>query len=164
MKSDNGNSARVNSGTVTPRPAKEKPPSRLESRTAAYQYHHKKNIPTQTLKNKAPPAISWTATGGRLMAKRLPKTDKTGRSKSGDKFARLFLVTLRSPAWRALSPYAQRLYPWLLLEWGGPRANNNGRISFSVRQAADVLGSHTETARKAFLDLQAKGFLVVKRT
>ncbi len=97
------------------------------------------------------------------MGKRRQKTDKTGRSKSGDKFAKLFLVTLRSPAWQALSPYAQRLYPWLQLEWNGPRENNNGSISLSVRQAADLLGSHTETARRAFLDLQAKGFLVVTR-
>ena len=97
------------------------------------------------------------------MGKRRAKHDKTGRTKSGDKFARLFLVTLQSQAWRALSPYAQRLYPWLLLEWKGPRANNNGHISLPVRQAAKLLCSHTETARRAFLDLQAKGFLVVTR-
>ena len=65
------------------------------------------------------------------MGKRGQKTDKTGRSKSGDKFARLFLGTMQSPAWRALSPYAQRLYPWLLLEWNGARKKNNGLISLS---------------------------------
>ena len=97
------------------------------------------------------------------MGKRGLKADKTGRTKSGDKFARVFLKTMQSPAWRALSPHAQRLYPWLLLEWTGSKENNNGRISLSVRQAADLLGSHTETARRAFLDLQAKGFLVVTR-
>ena len=97
------------------------------------------------------------------MVKRFAKTDKTGRTQSGDKFAKLFLVTMQSPAWQALSPYAQRLYPWLLLEWNGPRANNNGRISFSTRQAAAALGCNRETARKAFLNLQAKGFLVVTR-
>ena len=91
------------------------------------------------------------------------RADKTGRSKTGDKFARLFLATMQCPAWRALSPYAQRLYPWLLLEWTGGRENNNGKISLSVRQAADLLGSHNETARRAFIDLQAKGFLVVTR-
>jgi len=91
------------------------------------------------------------------------KADKTGRTKSGDKFARLFLATMQCPAWHALSPYAQRLYPWLLLEWTGGRENNNGKISLSVRQAADLLGSHNETARRAFIGLQAKGFLVVTR-
>lgn len=97
------------------------------------------------------------------MAKRFAKTDKTGRTQSGDKFAKVFLVTMQSPAWRALTPYAQRLHPWLLLEWGGPNANNNGRIAYTVKQAAEALGCNTETARKAFLDLQAKGFLVVTR-
>ena len=97
------------------------------------------------------------------MSRRGQKTDKTGRTRSGDKFARLFLKTLQCPAWRALSPYAQCLYPWMLLEWDGPRSNNNGQIGLSVRQAAPALACNTETARRAFLDLQAKGFLVVTR-
>ena len=89
--------------------------------------------------------------------------DKTGRTQSGDKFVKLFLATMQCPAWRALTPYAQRLYPWLLLEWKGPRKNNNGHISLSGQQAADSLGCHRESARRAFHDLQAKGFLVVTR-
>jgi hypothetical protein len=97
------------------------------------------------------------------MGKRGPKTDKTGRTKSGDKFAKVFLATMQSPAWHALSPYAQRLHPWLLLEWNGSHTNNNGRISFSTRQAATALACNRETARRAFIDLQAKGFLVVTR-
>jgi len=97
------------------------------------------------------------------MGKRRQKTDKTGRSKSGDKFAKLFLATMQCSAWTALSPYAQRLYPWLLLEWDGPRANNNRHIAYSTRQAAAALGCNTVTARRAFVDLQAKGFLVVTR-
>ena len=97
------------------------------------------------------------------MVQRGPKTDKTGRSVSGDKFAKLFLKTMQCPAWRALSPYAQCLYPWLVLEWKGPNANNNGSISLPVREAAKKMGCNRETARKAFLDLQAKGFLVVTR-
>ena len=101
--------------------------------------------------------------GVAAMGKRRQKTDKTGRSKSGDKFVKVFLCTMQSPAWQALSPYAQRLYPWLLLEFNGPHHNNNGRISYSVRQAARALGCNTETARRAFLNLQAKGFLVVTR-
>ncbi len=97
------------------------------------------------------------------MGRRGQKHDKTGRSKSGDKFVKLFLCTMQSPAWRALSAYAQRLYPWLLLEWDGPGENNNGRISLSGEQASKALGCHTETARLALIDLQAKGFLVVTR-
>ena len=91
------------------------------------------------------------------------KQDKRGRSLKGDKFARMFLRTMQTSAWQALSPYAQRLYPWLQLEWSGPHENNNGHICFSVRQAAKALGCNPETARRAFMDLQRKGFLVVTR-
>lgn len=46
------------------------------------------------------------------------------------------------------------------LEWHGPEANNNGKISFSVRQAAHVLNVSVNTASRAFHELQAKGFIV----
>lgn len=67
----------------------------------------------------------------------------------------------RTPAWRALSSVAQILYLILKLEWKGPRANNNGRIALSVRQAADRLGISPDTASRAFHDLQAKGFIAI---
>ncbi|MCF3974000.1 helix-turn-helix domain-containing protein [Paracoccus salsus] len=78
-------------------------------------------------------------------------------------FAAMIRNTMSTPAWRALSPSAQALYPWLKLEWRGPKANNNGRIVLSVRQAAGLMGCGINTAARAFHDLQAKGFLVVKR-
>ena len=78
-------------------------------------------------------------------------------------FAKMIRNTMNTEAWRALSPCAQALYPWLKLEWRGPTANNNGRIALSVRQAAEKMGVSINTAAKAFHDLQAKGFLVVKR-
>lgn len=68
---------------------------------------------------------------------------------------------METPAWRALSPTAQALYVWFKLEWKGPRANNNGKIRFSVRQAANALGVARDTAARAIHDLQAKGFLVM---
>jgi DNA-binding transcriptional MocR family regulator len=68
---------------------------------------------------------------------------------------------MQEPAWRALPPVAQALYPWLKLEWDGPRANNNGKIRFSVRQAADALGVSRDTAARGFHELQAKGFIVM---
>lgn len=97
------------------------------------------------------------------MPRRGRRHNSQGRSVGGDKFARLFKRTMQTPAWRALTPYAQRLYPWLQLEWNGSSENNNGSIRFSVRQAADALDCNSETARKAFADLQRKGFIVVTR-
>lgn len=89
-----------------------------------------------------------------------------GRDKNnerrGEHFARLTRALMETKAWRALSPTAQALYPWLLLEWRGKDANNNGKICLSVRQAAAKMGVSKETASRAFHDLQAKGFIVVR--
>jgi DNA-binding transcriptional MocR family regulator len=67
---------------------------------------------------------------------------------------------METDAWRALPSSAQALYPWLKLEWHGPKANNNGRISLSVRQAAQKLGVNPKTVTRAFHALQTKGFIV----
>ncbi len=81
--------------------------------------------------------------------------------KRAEHFAAMVRETMETPAWRALPPVAQALYPWLKLEWRGPKMNNNGRIQLSVRQASERLGVGINTAARAFHDLQAKGFLVV---
>ncbi len=75
-------------------------------------------------------------------------------------FAPLIRRTMEMPAWRALSPAAQALYPWLKLEWHGRDNNNNGQIRLSVRQAAVRIGIGRDRAAKAFHELQAKGFIV----
>ena len=76
-------------------------------------------------------------------------------------FTKMIRPMMLTDAWKALSPTAQALYPWIKFEWKGEKANNNGKISLSVRQAADCLGVTKDTAARAFQDLQAKGFLVV---
>lgn len=81
----------------------------------------------------------------------------------GDHFTKMFRTVMESNAWSALSIHAQALYPWLKLEWKGPKANNNGRIGLSVRQAQERLGCSKDTAAKALRDLQAKGFIQVTR-
>ena len=83
------------------------------------------------------------------------------QQKNNGKFTVMSLYNMQDPAWRALSPKSQALYPWLKLEWKGPKANNNGKISLSVRQAAECMGVSNDTAAKAFHDLQAKGFIVL---
>lgn len=89
-----------------------------------------------------------------------------GRDRDNERrehFAKLTRQLLSTPAWRALSPAAQALYPWLKLEWRGPSANNNGQICLSVRQAAEAMGVNAKTAARAFHDLQRKGFIAVSR-
>lgn len=88
-----------------------------------------------------------------------------GRDKRNERatghYTQMFRSTMQTPAWRALSTTAQALYPWLKLEWGGPNANNNGKVSLSVREAANRLSVFPDTAARAFHDLQAKGFIVM---
>src|SRR6056297_2708767 len=85
-----------------------------------------------------------------------------GRDKRNEQnhehFTKLVRQNMMTPAWRALSVHAQALYPWLKLEWKVPRANNNGKIAMSVRQAARLLGCSKETAGRALRDLQQKGW------
>ena len=81
--------------------------------------------------------------------------------KGTDHLGEVFRSTMQSDAWRALSTTAQALYPWLKLEWRGPKNNNNGKIRLSTRQAADRLGVNQKTAARAFHELQAKGFISV---
>lgn len=78
-------------------------------------------------------------------------------------YTKMVRTMMQTPAWRALSPVAQALYPWIKLEWKGSSANNNGKIKLSVRQAAQKLGVSRNTASDGFRELQAKGFLVVTK-
>lgn len=86
--------------------------------------------------------------------------DKRNEARA-EHFTKLVRNTMETEAWRALSPTAQALYPWIKLEWRGSQSNNNGKIKLSVRQAAERLGIGINTASRAFHDLQAKGFIVV---
>ena len=92
----------------------------------------------------------------------MAKPNRTGRGERTAHFAKLIRSEMELPAWRALSTTAQALYPWLRLEWHGPDFNNNGRISLSVRQAAERLGVGQDRAARAFHELQAKGWIVVR--
>ena len=87
--------------------------------------------------------------------------NKTGRNKRNEKYTGLYLSTVNTEAWRAMSPKAHSVYFILKLEWSGPKHNNNGKIRLSVRQAAYKCGISINTAAKAFRELQAKGFIMV---
>ena len=87
---------------------------------------------------------------------------------SGDKrdqsehWTKMIRPTMQTEAWQSLTTTAQALYPWLKLEWKGPKANNNGKLSLPFRTAAKAMGvSKAETISAAFHDLQAKGFIIV---
>ena len=92
------------------------------------------------------------------MSSRMKRNRRKTRAEHWTKMLRL---TMEEPAWQALSTTAQALYPWLKFEWHGPKANNNGKIRLSLRQAAEKMGiKNLDTVGRAFHDLQAKGFIV----
>jgi len=66
---------------------------------------------------------------------------------------------LRTAAWRSLDPTARALYVEMASRYRGPESNN-GRIRYSVRQAASALHIGKTTAARAFLQLQDRGFIV----
>ena len=75
---------------------------------------------------------------------------------SKDRFVMLDYWLLESDAWRALSHGARSLYIEVRQRYNG---QNNGRISFSVREAAKKLRVGKDTAAKWFRELEEKGFL-----
>ena len=79
------------------------------------------------------------------------------------KFTTINLYVVDAPAWRAVKTTSHSLFILLCLEWGGPKYNNNGKITLSVRQAAERMGVSRDTAAKAFRELQSKGFIVVTK-
>lgn len=90
----------------------------------------------------------------------MAKSDSKGNIQRPEHWTKMLRGTMETDAWQALSSTAQALYPWIKFEWHGPKANNNGKIRLSTRQAARCLGVRTDTAAEAFKDLQRKGFLV----
>lgn len=89
--------------------------------------------------------------------------DRRNEQKPRGKIAIMHLTLMETPAWITLSCQAKALYLLLLMEWKGPKANNNGQIQLSVRQAAEKLSIGINTAARAFHELQAHGLLVVRQ-
>jgi hypothetical protein len=79
---------------------------------------------------------------------------------SGDRFVMLPFYLLKSPAYRSLSVTARALIPEIAMRFNG---ENNGRISFSVREAGKAVGRDKDTAGNALHELEDKGFLDAKR-
>ncbi len=94
-----------------------------------------------------------------MASKKRKKLNAFGMS-SVVRHVRLYHWLLDCPAWRALSPGASRL---LIEVWKRHNGQNNGQISYSVREAAVALGCTRNTASKRFHELEDKGFLKTRR-
>ena len=97
----------------------------------------------------------------------MPNHDRKGRSKYlPGGYIHLDGYMLDCGAWKALSPYAQMLYVALKRRHRrdtGRRKSNNGKISFSRREAAETTGFCEAAIGNAFRNLIAKGFIKIIR-
>ena len=86
----------------------------------------------------------------------MSKTANNGRRKGESKHVRHYEYMLASQAYRSLSCYARCLLTELGRRYNG---DNNGDIPLSIREAAELLNCHKDTASKAFRELEDRGFV-----
>ena len=82
------------------------------------------------------------------------------QKKTLPRYVMLFHWMLNSPAWKDLDAIARAIYLELSFRYNG---SNNGRIGYSVRQAAEDLKIGKSTAARALWKLQSHGFIVVEK-
>jgi hypothetical protein len=85
---------------------------------------------------------------------------KASRRAREAKHVRLYLYTLKAPAWLSLSCQAKCLLIELMALYNG---TNNGQLYMSVRTAATLLRTGTKQASAALRELQEKGFIRATR-
>ncbi len=87
------------------------------------------------------------------------RSPKGKRSDEGQ-FVYLPYAMIKSPAWRALSGPAVKLWLELHTRFNG---GNNGKVFLSMNEAAGILEIGKATVQRAFEDLQDKGFVVLEQ-
>lgn len=75
-----------------------------------------------------------------------------------ERHVRLYHRMLKTPAWRSLSATARAIYLEIEQRYGGI-GSNNGRIVYSVRMASEAVHIGKDTAARALVELQQRGFL-----
>src|SRR5215469_3435698 len=85
-------------------------------------------------------------------------TDRTGRSKRAARHVRLYHWMMATPAWKSLNGNQRAIYVEIAARYDG---SNNGRIPYSVREAAQALHIGKATAARDLIVLEERGFIVV---
>src|SRR5688572_2824868 len=79
-----------------------------------------------------------------------------GRNDGPVRYVRLDHYMLKTEAWKALGAVPRAILIEIKFRYNG---TNNGRIPYSIREAAAALKIGKSTAGEAFDALQAKGFI-----
>lgn len=87
------------------------------------------------------------------------KQNRTGRSTGTARHVRLYHWLLETEAWKSLDSTARAIYVEMASRYAGV-GSNNGRIPYSIRDAARSLHIGKTTAARALADLQHRGFIV----
>jgi hypothetical protein len=93
------------------------------------------------------------------MSKRHNSTDRTGRSKKSARHVRLHHWMMQTEAWKSLSGNQRAILVEMAARYNG---SNNGRIHFSIREAAAAVHVSKATAARDLAVLQDRGFIVAR--
>lgn len=92
-----------------------------------------------------------------MKPRKFRKVGPDGKHAGGDPYFIAPHSMIQSKAFRALSPYAVKVWMEIRCRYNG---GNNGEIKLSLDEAADLLGIAKSTCQRAFVDLVEKGFLI----
>jgi hypothetical protein len=81
---------------------------------------------------------------------------------AGPRHVRICHFMMDSQAWKSLGPTERAVYLDMAKRYAGV-GSNNGRIGYSVREAATELHIGTSTAKRALDALQDRGFIVATK-
>lgn len=95
-----------------------------------------------------------------MRRKKRKGVDAKGRSKGDGQFMPIPYTMARSEAFRSLNGNALKVFIELRCRYDG---RNNGELSLSFQNAADLLGMGKSTVKRAFDELIEKGFVIRKR-
>jgi hypothetical protein len=90
----------------------------------------------------------------------MPRRNRVPKDRLG-RHVRLMEFMLASEAWQSLDPVARALYIEISRRYRGPNSNN-GKIPYSVREAAAALNVSRNTANRGFHHLAERGFILPK--
>ena len=89
----------------------------------------------------------------------MPRHNNTGRSKGEPRHVRLYHWMMETAAWQSLNATQRAIYLEMVARYAGP-GSNNGKLPYSVREAAESLGIGKTTAADALAVLEQRGFVV----